>query len=136
MLTGAAAGSTVSGLKLIRVATLVKGVRWRIAGVFAPSLAVRHFDLGERTLTEAQAVKEIEEAAIILVLWLAFLAIGIAVMFALFPTGTPAEHVIFDVMSAQSTVGLDTGLTGPGMPDAGKAMLIVKCGSDAWRSFR
>lgn len=125
MLTGAAAGSTVGGLKLIRVATLVKGVGWRIAGVFAPDSAVRHFELGGRTLSEEQATKEIEEAAIVLVLWLAFLALGMAVMLTILPPETPTEYVIFDVMSAQSTVGLDTGITGHEMPDAGKAILIL-----------
>ena len=125
MLTGAAAGSTVGGLKLIRVITLVKGVRWRIGEVFTPDSAVRHLDLDGRSLTEDQASKEIEEAAIVLVLWLAFLVVGIAVMFVILPTETPAEYVIFDVMSAQSTVGLDTGITGPEMPDAGKAILIL-----------
>ena len=125
MLTGAAAGSTVGGLKIIRVATLIKGVRWRIGGIFQPSSAVRKFDLGDRLLSEDQASKEIEEAAIVLVLWLTFLAIGITVMFAILPTNTPTEYIIFDVVSAQSTVGLDAGVTGTDMPDAGKAMLVV-----------
>ncbi|WP_230198532.1 TrkH family potassium uptake protein [Halopiger goleimassiliensis] len=125
MLTGAAAGSTVGGLKLIRVITLVKGVRWRISGVFTPVSAVRRLQLGDRRLSADQAAKEIEEAAIVLVLWFAFLAIGIAVMLAILPTETPTEYVIFDVMSAQSTVGLDTGITGVEMPNAGKAVLII-----------
>ncbi len=34
------------------------------------------------------------------------------------------EYVIFDVMSAQSNVGLDAGITGPDMPDAAKVMLL------------
>jgi trk system potassium uptake protein TrkH len=37
----------------------------------------------------------------------------------------PLEYVIFDVMSAQSNVGLDSGITGPAMPDLAKAMLII-----------
>ena len=37
----------------------------------------------------------------------------------------PLEYVIFDVMSAQSNVGLDSGITGPTMPDSAKAMLII-----------
>ncbi len=37
----------------------------------------------------------------------------------------PLEYVIFDVMSAQSNVGLSSGITGPTMPATAKAMLIL-----------
>ncbi|CCQ33269.1 TRK potassium uptake system protein [Halorhabdus tiamatea SARL4B] len=37
----------------------------------------------------------------------------------------PLEYVIFDVMSAQSNVGLDSGTTGPTMPATANRMLIV-----------
>jgi trk system potassium uptake protein len=36
----------------------------------------------------------------------------------------PLEYVIFDVMSAQSNVGLNTGITGPEIPDVANVMLI------------
>src|SRR5699024_3085394 len=41
MVVGAAAGSTVGGIKLIRLLTLGKGILFRIRGVFYPSSAVR-----------------------------------------------------------------------------------------------
>ncbi|WP_115863022.1 TrkH family potassium uptake protein [Halorussus litoreus] len=125
MLTGAAAGSTVSGLKLIRVITLVKGTVWQIRGVFLPDNAIRYLKLGERRLSEKQAEREYTEATVVFVLWLTFLAIGVAVLLRVLSPAHPLEYVIFDVMSAQSNVGLDSGITGPGMPDTAKAMLIV-----------
>lgn len=51
MLTGAAAGSMVSGLKLIRVITLIKGTFWHINRVFTPESAIRYLQLGERRLS-------------------------------------------------------------------------------------
>ncbi|MCU4743511.1 TrkH family potassium uptake protein [Natronoglomus mannanivorans] len=125
MLTGAAAGSTVGGIKLIRAITLVKGARWRIAGVFAPSSAIRRLRIGDRSLDEEQASKELEEASIVLILWFIFLAIGLAVLLATLPTEIPTEYVIFEVMSAQSTVGLSAGITGPEMPTAAKVMFLI-----------
>ncbi|WP_306058854.1 TrkH family potassium uptake protein [Natronococcus wangiae] len=125
MLTGAAAGSTVGGIKLIRAITLVKGARWRIAGTFTPDSAVRHLDIGDRSLDEGQASKELEEAAIVLILWLIFLAVGLAVLLATLPTEIPTEYAIFEVMSAQSTVGLSAGITGPDMPVAAKVVFLV-----------
>ncbi|MDH5020572.1 TrkH family potassium uptake protein [Halobacterium rubrum] len=125
MLTGGAAGSTTSGLKLIRVATLVRGTVWQIRDVFRPDTAIRYMQLGERKLDEEQAQREYTEATVVFVLWVAFLAIGVAVLLRVLSPGYPLEYVIFDVMSAQSNVGLDSGITGPGMPDTAKAMLIV-----------
>ncbi|WP_128906214.1 TrkH family potassium uptake protein [Halorubrum amylolyticum] len=125
MLTGAAAGSTVSGLKLIRVITLIKGTVWQIRDVFRPQTAISYLRIGDRRLSEAQAQREYTEATVVFVLWLAFLALGVAVLLRVLAPTYPLEYVIFDVMSAQSNVGLDSGITGPTMPDTAKAMLIV-----------
>jgi len=125
MLTGAAAGSTVSGLKLIRVITLVKGTAWQIQDVFRPNTAVRYLQLGERKLSEEQAQREYTEATVVFVLWVTFLLIGVTVLLRVLSPAHPLEYVIFDVMSAQSNVGLDSGITGPTMPDTAKEMLII-----------
>ncbi|PSP94790.1 potassium transporter Trk [Halobacteriales archaeon QS_4_62_28] len=125
MLTGAAAGSTVSGLKLIRVITLVKGTVWQIQEVFRPDTAISYLQIGDRSLSEEQAQREYTEATVVFVLWITFLAVGVAVLLRVLSPAHPLEYVIFDVMSAQSNVGLDSGITGPTMPDTAKAMLII-----------
>jgi trk system potassium uptake protein TrkH len=125
MLTGAAAGSTVSGLKLVRVITLVKGTLWQIRGVFRPDSAVRYLPMDGRRLSEEQVQREYTEATVVLLLWLTMLAVGVAVFLAVLSPRYPLEYVVFDVMSAQSNVGLDSGITGPTMPDTAKAMLII-----------
>ncbi|OSP05072.1 potassium transporter Trk [Halorubrum ezzemoulense DSM 17463] len=125
MLTGAAAGSTVSGIKLIRVVTLVKGTVWQIQDVFRPQAAIRYLQIGDRRLSEAQAQREYTEATVVFLLWITFLVIGVAVLLRVLPPTYPLEYVIFDVMSAQSNVGLDSGVTGATMPGTAKAMLII-----------
>jgi trk system potassium uptake protein len=125
MFTGAAAGSTVGGIKLIRAITLSKGILWRVSNVFYPSSAVRQFKLGERRLTDDELSREFEEAAIVAILWVIFLAIGIAVLIIALPSDTPLEHLIFEVISAQSTVGLSAGITGPSMPTSTKIMFLL-----------
>ncbi|WP_135535076.1 TrkH family potassium uptake protein [Halostella pelagica] len=125
MLTGGAAGSTVSGLKLVRVITLVKGTVWQIRDVFHPQTAIRYLRIGERRLSEDQAQREYTEATVVFVLWITFLAIGVAVLLHALSPAHPLEYVIFDVMSAQSNVGLSSGITGPEMPDTAKGMLIL-----------
>ncbi|MFC7210526.1 TrkH family potassium uptake protein [Natronoarchaeum sp. GCM10025321] len=124
MLTGAAAGSTVGGLKLIRVLVLLKGTVWQIRGVFTADSAVRYLQLGNRKLDQEQVEREYTEAAVVLVLWILCLMVGVALMLFVLTPDYPAEYVIFDVMSAQSTVGLDSGITGPTLPDIAKVTLI------------
>ncbi|WP_248516955.1 TrkH family potassium uptake protein [Salinarchaeum laminariae] len=125
MLTGAAAGSTVSGIKLIRTITLVKGTVWQVQGMFYPDSAVRYFQLGKRRLSEQQFQREYTEATVVLVLWLGALVVGVAVLLRVLSPAHPLEYVLFEVMSAQSNVGLSAGITGPTMPETAKAMLIV-----------
>ncbi|MFC7165414.1 TrkH family potassium uptake protein [Halospeciosus flavus] len=129
MVVGAAAGSTAGGIKLVRVATLLKGTAFRIAGVFYPRSAVRTFRLDGRALSSRELTKEFEEAAIITVLWVVFLGLGTAVLLVTVPTGAgpnaySLENVLFEVASTQGNVGLSTGITGPGMPTAAKVMFL------------
>jgi trk system potassium uptake protein TrkH len=125
MLTGGAAGSTTSGLKIIRMVTLIRGTAWQIREVFRPSSAIRYLQIGDRRLSEEQAQREYTEATVVFLLWITFLVIGVAVLLRVLSPAHPLEYVIFDVMSAQSNVGLDSGITGPTMPDTAKAMLII-----------
>ncbi|WP_408958109.1 TrkH family potassium uptake protein [Natrinema sp. 74] len=126
MIVGGAAGSTVGGIKLIRVLTLLKGIRFRIADVFYPETAVRRLRINGRRLNEREMRREFEEAAIIAVLWLLFLAVGTFVLLVILPQGEyTLENVIFEIASAQGNVGLSTGITGPdSLPAVGKIMFL------------
>jgi len=129
MVVGAAAGSTVGGIKLVRLLTLAKGILFRIRGVFYPSSAVRTFRLDGRALSDSEATQEFEEAAIITFLWLVFLGLAAFVLMFVLPLGPgpeayTVENVLFEVASAQGNVGLSSGITGPGMPTVIKVMFL------------
>ncbi|WP_254768463.1 TrkH family potassium uptake protein [Salinilacihabitans rarus] len=126
MVIGAAAGSTVGGIKLIRALTLMRGIQHRISDVFYPKTAVRRLKINGRRLSEEEAAREIEEAAIIAVLWFVFLVVGVFVLLAALPAGEYSlENVFFEVASAQGNVGLSAGITGPEtLPTAGKVMFL------------
>ncbi|MFB6075250.1 MAG: TrkH family potassium uptake protein [Haloarculaceae archaeon] len=125
MIVGAAAGSTVGGIKLIRIATLFAGIRHRVVGVFYPDSAVQRLRIDGRRLTAEAADREFAEAAIIAVLWLFFLALAAFVLLSVLPTDAyTLENVLFEIASAQGNVGLSTGVTGPGMPNVAKGMLV------------
>jgi len=124
MVVGAAAGSTVGGIKLIRLATLAEGTAYRIRNVFLPRTAVTQFELGDRSLSRDEAAREFEEAAIITFLWFVFLAVGAFVLMLTVDSGFTLENVLFEVASAQGNVGLSAGITGPDMPTAAKVVFL------------
>jgi len=124
MVVGGAAGSTVGGIKLIRALTIAKGIRYRLSDVFYPDSAVRRVEINGRRLAESELSRELDEAAIITLLWFLFLVIAIFVL--LLATGGEygLETVVFEVASAQSNVGLSAGITGPGMSAMGKVLFL------------
>lgn len=126
MIVGAAAGSTAGGIKIIRLAMLVKGIRFRISSVFYPDSSVRRVRLDDRVLDEEEGPRELGEAVIISLLWLVFLAMGVFVLLVTLPSETyPLEMVLFEIASAQGNIGLSTGITGPeSLPTAGKLIIM------------
>jgi trk system potassium uptake protein TrkH len=136
MVVGAAAGSTVGGIKLVRAITLFKGTTYRIRGVFYPERTIRRFHIGDRKLTDDEASREFEEAAVIAFLWVVFLLAGVFVLRAVAPGEFTLENVIFEVASAQGNVGLSAGITGAGCRRSRKSCSFSICGSAASRSSR
>ncbi|MFB6308043.1 MAG: TrkH family potassium uptake protein [Haloarculaceae archaeon] len=126
MFVGGAAGSTAGGIKLIRGLTLAKGIRYYIADVFYPDSAVRRLKINGRRLDEEAASREFMEAAIIVILWIAFLVTGIFVLSLSLPSGEYSlTNVVFEVASAQGNVGLSSGITGPeSLPTVGKVWFL------------
>lgn len=124
MFVGAAAGSTVGGIKLIRLLTLGKGMAHRITGVFYPASAIRRFEIDGRVLSDVELSREFEEAAIIALLWLIFLVVGIVGLLLLVPQQFTLANVVFEIASTQGNVGVSTGITGPDMPTAAKVLLM------------
>jgi trk system potassium uptake protein TrkH len=124
MFVGAAAGSTVGGIKLVRLITLSKGTAFRIRGVFYPEGAVRYLNLNGRRLSDDELSQEFEEAAIIGFLWVLFLTAGLAVLLLTVDPSFTLENAVFEIVSAQGNVGLSSGITGPGMPTLAKVTFL------------
>jgi trk system potassium uptake protein TrkH len=125
MLIGGGAGSTAGGIKLIRAVIVWKGVNWSLTKAFLPKRAIKPFRFGERLLDEEDINSISSEANLIIILWIVFLLIGVGVLSYVVAPGYTLDEVIFEVVSAQSNVGLSTGITNTGLSYVGKIMLIL-----------
>lgn len=117
MAIGAPSGSTGGGIKLDRAVWLAKGLAVR-------AMSGRHTVTWDSEQVEPSTrARAVERAAAIVGLWATTLAIGVALMVAL--TDAPVRDVAFEVTSALSNVGLDTGVVDPGLNAAAKATFAV-----------
>ena len=123
MVIGGAAGSTAGGIKIMRMLILLKGVQWRFRKIVSPRGAIVPFRLGSTTIDEANVGQRLEDASLIMFLWLVCLGAGVVTLLHTTPAGYTLSDVIFEVASAQGNVGLSVGITGPTMPLLSKLML-------------
>lgn len=125
MVIGGAAGSTVGGIKLIRVVLLWKGMRWRLRRVTRSRHEVPSYRFEGVGLDEREAFRRVDSAALLTIAWIASLWVGVMVLVHVAPAGYDLSDVIFEAASAQGNVGLSSGITHPDLHWAGKLMLIV-----------
>ncbi|MFC6905252.1 TrkH family potassium uptake protein [Halalkalicoccus tibetensis] len=124
MTIGGASGSTAGGIKVIRLISLMKGSYYRITQAFfndvdrTPDVASEE---GEATVDQSSS--EFDQAAAVGLLWILLLLVGVVGLLVVL--GEPLETVLFEVASAQGNVGISAGLTGHGMPDAAKGILML-----------
>jgi trk system potassium uptake protein len=116
MITGGAAGGTVGGIKLIRSYLMVRAAAWRVKKAFLPSEAVVPFTVGDRSLPTHEMHREIADAATFTFLYLLVLMVGIVIAAEFVGPQFTLSDVVFETVSAQSTVGLSAGIVDPDMP--------------------
>ena len=115
MVVGGAAGATVGGIKIIRILLIYKGLRWHINNYFnsASSINVVNFN-GKRILPD-EMNKELASAATFAFVYLLFVIISTLITYFLMGEGFTMSDALFESASAQGTVGLSSGITGPSM---------------------
>ncbi|MDA1189010.1 MAG: Trk family potassium uptake protein [Chloroflexi bacterium] len=111
MYIGGATGSTAGGIKVSTFAILVLATIASIRGVEHASVFGRR--IGHRVVYQAGAIAAL------------FALIILIASFTLIITdGLPFQLILFEVVSAGSTVGLSTGIT-PGLSLAGKLTILI-----------
>ena len=126
MLLGGSAGATVGGIKILRGYIIARGINWEVSRVFLPGHAVEDLRIGQRTFKSDEANDEIRAAATFAFTYLVLLGLSLFVLLAVLPSDFTLADAIFEVATAQGTVGLSSGLTGPEMPVVGEILFIFQ----------
>jgi len=126
MLIGGSAGATVGGIKILRGYIIGRGISWEVSRVFLSEHAVDDLRIGQQTFRADEANDEIRAAATLAFAYLILLGISLFVLLAVLPSNFTLADAIFEVATAQGTVGLSSGITGPGMPVVAEGLFIVQ----------
>lgn len=126
MVLGGSAGATVGGIKLIRVYIIGRSILWEIARIFLPEHAIDDFRIGQRTLPTDEANEEIRGATTFAFTYLIVLGLSLFVLLAVMGPEFTLADAIFEVATAQGTVGLSSGIAGPGMSAVAEVLFIVQ----------
>jgi trk system potassium uptake protein TrkH len=124
MFIGGASGSTAGGIKLSRVSLAFRALLWWFRRLYVSGKVLIPFKIEGRVIPKATA--ELEAAKNMLVIILSVLAIFIATLLV-FPfqsTQNSITEIIFLVVSAFSTCGINTGFVSPDMPVVAKWIFI------------
>jgi len=121
---GGSSGSTAGGIKLSRVAHAFRALLWWFRRLYVTGKVLIPFKIEGRVIPKATA--ELEAAKNMLVIILSVLTIFIATLCIFQFSNTPFSitEVVFNVVSAFSTVGLNTGFVSPEMPLVSKWIFI------------
>lgn len=118
MFIGGDAGSTAGGVKIVRLLIVLRLIQIMIARTTLPDHAVAQLRVYGQKIDQPAFERAIGVIALfgltIISSWLAFLA-----------HGYPPLDSLFDVVSATTTTGLSTGVTGPDLPVALKIVLAL-----------
>ncbi|MEC4984112.1 MAG: TrkH family potassium uptake protein [Oscillatoria sp. PMC 1068.18] len=125
MVIGGTAGSTVGGIKLSRAVVLFKAIFWRFQRLHLKPHQIMGYKLDEKVVTETEAIRRVEAAAVLTILWVGLLLIGVFVLLEVVASPYTLADVIFESASALGSAGLSTGITAPDLDPMGKIILII-----------
>lgn len=117
--------STVGGLKLSRVTSLGQGILWRFQRLSLLPHQMMRYKLDGKVITEAEANRRVESAAVLAVLWLSLLLMGVLVLLHVKPYEYSLADTLFEAASALGSAGISIGMTNPDLPRTGKVVLML-----------
>ena len=126
MFIGGASGATVGGIKMIRALIIGKGLRWQVNKAFLSQQTIQTIRFDGKQMLPDQMNAELAKAAVFSILFLLIIFAGTFITYFFMPDGFTFADALFESTSAQSTAGLSTGITDPGMHPVIEATYIFQ----------
>ena len=122
---GGATGSTAGGIKLDRVAFAIRALMWWFQRLYVSGKVLVPFKIAGRVIPKATA--ELETAKNMLVILLSVVIVFVASLAVLqyHLTTFSLTEIVFQVVSAFATCGINTGYVSPDMPVISKWIFIL-----------
>lgn len=118
MFIGGSSNSTSAGIKVERFVLFLKSIFWKIKETTLPDIAY----FPKKYNGEIIENSKIRAVYFLILIYFFFILLGI---FVFVFNGYGLTESTFEVMSAQSTVGISSGITSFDMPFATKLMLVI-----------
>jgi trk system potassium uptake protein TrkH len=125
MLVGATAGSTGGGLKMLRFVLLYKSIRWSLHTFTRRPHEVLRLTFDGEALSRADAASRTRAVTTLSIAWIAVSLLAVVLMAHSVADSVPLQSVVLDVVSAQSNVGLSSGLVDAQLNTSGKLILMA-----------
>lgn len=125
MLIGANAGSTGGGLKILRLVLLYKSVRWSLAALTRRPHQVLRLTFDGHAIAREEAASRVRAVTTLTIGWIAVNALAITTLAHCVPADTGFYEVVFEILSAQSNVGLSSGLAASDLGAPAKLVLMT-----------
>ena len=124
MFIGGASGSTAGGIKLNRVALAFRTLFWWFRRLFVSGKVLLPFKIEGKLIPRATAELEAAKNMLIIILSVVTIFIATLVVLQFHLTTYSITDIVFEVVSAFSTCGLNTGYVSPDMPLISKWVFI------------
>ncbi|SCL76683.1 Trk system potassium uptake protein TrkG [Methanoculleus chikugoensis] len=126
MFVGGSAGSTAGGIKLGRVILGLEMLRWWFRRLHTGWRTITPLRHDGRPILEHLPEYEVSKSMLVVVLFVLMVAIATLLLLHLAPQdGFDSADIIFEVVSAASSVGLSTGFVNPGLSPAAKWLFVI-----------
>jgi trk system potassium uptake protein TrkH len=122
---GGASGSTAGGIKLNRVAIAFRTLFWWFRRLFVSGKVLLPFRIEGRVVPKATAELEAARNMLVIILSVATVFIATLAVIQFHLTAFSLNDIVFEVVSAFSSSGMNSGYVSPDMPSVSKWIFIV-----------
>ncbi len=120
MIMSGSTGSTAGGIKVNRFILAAEGMAWWFKRYFIKPGMLSGFKHDGRVIPKNISQLELSHNLLCIILYFILIFCGTMIALVIYPADAPLYHIVFEMVSAASNVGLSVGYISPAAPDGMK----------------